>query len=170
MRWQEFMKSVPLFGSNEQPAPACPGRREPPGAGPRSSCSCPGPMTATWCSLYRKQSASGGSQFTVLSSPPMVFVVDGDSLRHHSPAKQRGREDCIQHAGPPRRRLYPPHLHPRYAAEAGRGSPGHGRPHGASHVKAEEKTDRRRKSPVRHAFVRYFVLARGSRYGSRCGS
>ena len=36
--------------------------------------------------------------------PPMVFVADGDSLRHHSPAKQRGREDCIQHAGPPRHR------------------------------------------------------------------
>ena len=107
------MKSVPLFGSNGEPAPACPGGRGPAGAGGPGSCSCPGPMMATWCSLYREQSASGGNQFTVLSSTyyPMVFVVDGDSLRHHGPTKRRGREDRIQHAWPLRCWLHPPHLY-----------------------------------------------------------
>ena len=135
------MKSVPLFGSNGEPAPACPGGRGPAGAGGPGSCSCPGPMMATWCSLYREQSASGGNQFTVLSSTyyPMVFVVDGDSLRHHGPTKRRGREDRIQHAWPLRCWLHPPHLYTCYSAEAGRGSPDHGCLHGTSYVKAEEK-------------------------------
>ena len=44
-------------------------------------------------------------------------------------------KDRVQHAGPLRCRIHPPHLHPCYKAEAERGCPGHGRLHGASHVK-----------------------------------
>ena len=56
---------------------------------PRSSSSCPRPMTATWCSL------SIGSQFTVLSSTyyPMVFVVDRDSLWMLPPVLQHAKAE-----------------------------------------------------------------------------
>ena len=38
--------------------------------------------------------------------------------------------------------LHPPHLHPRYEAEAGRGCPDHGRLHGASHVKKRHQKEK----------------------------
>ena len=40
--------------------------------------------------------------------------------------------------------VHPPHLYPRYKAEAGRGSPDHGRLHGASHVKRKGTKKRKR--------------------------
>ena len=40
--------------------------------------------------------------------------------------------------------VHPPHLYPRYEAAAGRGSPNHGRLHGASHVKRKGTKKRKR--------------------------
>ena len=60
-------------------------------------------------------------------------------LRHYSPAERRACEDRVQHAGPLRHRLHPPHLSPHCEAEAGRGCSNHGRLYGASHVKRNGK-------------------------------
>ena len=43
------------------------------------------------------------------------------------------------HSGTLRRRVHPPHLHPYYPPEAGRGSSDHGEPHGADEVNPTPK-------------------------------
>lgn len=63
--------------------------------------------------------------------------------------------------------VHPPHLYPRYEAAAGRGSPDHGRLHGASHEKRESAPGR--KQNFRSSALQTFpgISACGSRCGAR---
>lgn len=63
--------------------------------------------------------------------------------------------------------VHPPHPYPRYEAAAGRGSPNHGRLHGASHEK--RKSAPGRKQNFRSSALQTFpgISACGSRCGAR---
>ena len=63
-------------------------------------------------------------------------------------AKRRGHQDGIQYVGPLRRRIHPPHLHPRHQTEAGRSSGNHGQLHGAGHVSTKEQKIQGRKAEL----------------------
>ena len=67
--------------------------------------------------------------------------------------KRCGCENSILNAGSLRRGLYPPHLHPRYKAEARRGRTNDGQFHGAGHVsrKKTKMPERRQKPPLRYS-------------------
>ena len=80
-----------------------------------------------------------------------VITRPAAHLRHHSPPEWRGCKDRVLHAGPLRRRIHPPHLHPRHPAKAGRGSSYHGQLHGTSHVRQRKKPGGKRKLPARHS-------------------
>ena len=90
------------------------------------------------------------------------------SLRHTfaTVALQNGI-DVKQYAGPLRRRLYLPYLHPCHPASSKSGSRNHGKFHGPGHVaKAKNINQKRGEVPIRTS-----PLRRGSSYsGSACGS
>ena len=67
-------------------------------------------------------------------------------IRDLGTAKRCGCENRQQHAGPLRRWLHPPHIHPRYKTEARRGSTNDGQLHGASDVSKKKTQKYRRES------------------------
>ena len=58
-------------------------------------------------------------------------------FRHPRPAKRRRHQNGLQYAGPLRRGLHAPHLHPRHPAKAGGSSGNHRKLYGADHVKSD---------------------------------
>ena len=74
-------------------------------------------------------------------------------LRNADTVKRRGCENRQQYAGALRRGIHPPHLHPRYEAEAGRSRTNDGQLHGASDVsrKRMRNTGEGAKPPLRYS-------------------
>ena len=74
-------------------------------------------------------------------------------LRNAGITKWSGCQNRQQYVGTLRCGFHPPHLHPRYEAEAGRGSTNDGQLHGASHVsrKNAKIAERRQKPPLRYS-------------------
>ena len=71
-----------------------------------------------------------------------VITRSAAHLRNHGSAKRRGHQDGIQHAGPLRRRIHAPHLHPRHPTKTGRSSGHDGCLHGADVVKTKIRKSR----------------------------
>ena len=81
-------------------------------------------------------------------------------LRNAGTAKWSGRQNRQQYARALRRRIYTPHLHPRYEAEAGRSRTNDGQLHGTGHVSRKRAQKYRREgkasSPVLFEPIRTF--------------
>ena len=85
-------------------------------------------------------------------------------------ALQNGRrhQDRLRHAGPLRRRIHSPHLHPHHEAKAGRGRHDHGQPHGAGTIRTAR--NKQHSAPVGKPNFPAGALRFFRPCGSACGS
>ena len=70
---------------------------------------------------------------TILPVPAPVIIFAPLSVVYGAPKWHRC-ENRLLHAGTLRRRVHPPHLHPRHTAKARRGRTDNGQLHGTGHV------------------------------------
>ncbi len=73
---------------------------------------------------------------TILPVPAPVIIFAPLSVVYGAPKWHRC-ENRLLHAGTLRRRVHPPHLHPRHTAKARRGRTDNGQLHGTGHVTSD---------------------------------
>jgi len=73
---------------------------------------------------------------TILPVPATVIIFAPLSVVYGAPKWHRC-ENRLLHAGTLRRRVHPPHLHPRHTAKARRGRTDNGQLHGTGHVTSD---------------------------------